>query len=241
MTKPTMRTRPPYLIPGLDLLKLVLVLGVGLTLFLARNVSLGGRVPTLQATAGMLTGARTTVSGMAAPGSIVNVYTGDTYIGTTTARADGSWNLTLPLLSAGQHQLTARSQELFYDVSSSPISVDVAAPAPIATAVPATTQVQAVATDAPQLATLPVIYAPAGGALLQQNELGAVSGTANFGNTITLYDWGNLIGETTVDRVGRWTLPLPALSVGQHRLQARAEGADGQSIDSAPIVVNVVE
>jgi hypothetical protein len=84
-----------------------------------------------------------------------------------------------------------------------------------------------------------VILTPLGGAVLPQNALGNVEGTANSGNTVAVFDGDVKIGEATTGPNGRWSLALPALSVGAHRLMAKATGGDGAEVASFPVQVNV--
>ena len=50
-----------------------------------------------------------TLNGFAVSGSLITIYDGATQLAQTTAAGDGSWSVTLPVLSAGAHTLTAVS------------------------------------------------------------------------------------------------------------------------------------
>ncbi len=62
--------------------------------------------PTIKLPASGQLAAGDTLTGSAAPGSVVQIYDGDTWLGSATAGADGTWRFTLPkTLRPGAHQV----------------------------------------------------------------------------------------------------------------------------------------
>ena len=90
-----------------------------------------------------------TLEGTGTPGSTVTVYDGDQVVGETVVAPDGTWEITLPPLALGAHNLVAKvcgavAQE---QAASAPVELTVAdgqivvatpAPSAAATAVPGT-------------------------------------------------------------------------------------------------------
>ena len=233
MFEGTKRTRAPYWIPPLDILKL-LGLFACLGLSLLRGCAGPTAAPlTLDAKAKQIVvGTRGEVFGTATKGSTVNLYQGDQYLGNTVARDDGTWNYALPALAAGTYAITARTDNSGIAV---PLSVEVMAAPPVAA-----TEAQKPAEQKLLPASAPVIVSPAGGTNLPLNNLGNVEGAANAGNLVALYEGDKKIGEATTGANGRWLVPLAGLAIGPHDLFAKATGGDGKEVASLPVHVNVV-
>ena len=68
-----------------------------------------------------------------------------------------------------------------------------------------------------------------------------LAGTAPPGSKVQVFDNDRLVTETVTRQDGKWSLPLSALSTGDHFLTTRAYGPDGALLgESAPAKVTVV-
>jgi len=79
----------------------------------------------------------------------------------------------------------------------------------------------------------PVFTAPAANAQLPANALGNAAGTARANQAIRLFDSNDAIGNVQADAGGHWSLPLPALTPGQHTLFARVIDGNGRVLASS--------
>ncbi len=136
-----------------------------------------------------------TVSGTGAAGYAIALYDGGTLIGSTTVGSNGTWSLKVNL-GVGVHTLTA-TQTLVAAVTSDPsggFSVTVMPPNPVA----------------PTIDSLP-------SATISSTV--TVTGKGVAGDSITLYDSGVVIGTTTIQADGTWSLTV-TLGLGSHQLRA---------------------
>ncbi len=149
------------------------------------------------------------LSGSATAGSIINVYNGDTLLGTTTVGSDGAWTFTLPNLTDDTYTLSVRVVDAAGNLS------------------PATEITFTVDTDVPPVATLQVfnndgttnVEVQAGGSTNDNTPL--LSGTAEAGSLVIIYDANQLaLGSTIALDDGTWSFQSPILSEGAHTLTA---------------------
>lgn len=160
-----------------------------------------------------------TLSGTAEAGATVRIYdTNNVLVGTTTANASGNWTVTTSTLGDGPHSLTAKATDAAGNISTSSqpfgFTVD--------TAIPVAPTLTSVTDDV------------AGGALgaltngqLTNDNLPTLTGTAEAGSTVSIYDGSTLLG-TTVATGGTWTFtPGTALADGSHTLTVTATDAGG--------------
>lgn len=69
-----------------------------------------------------------------------------------------------------------------------------------------------------------------------------ISGQAQPGDVLFIFDLGNLIGETTADREGQWSFELPqGLNAGEHVLEVVAQNAEGFRSNPVPVSILVNE
>lgn len=153
---------------------------------------------------------RPTFSGVAEAGAKVTIYDNGKAIGTVTAGSDGKWQFTPSSdLSEGAHSITSKTTDSAGNTGPASPSFTVI----IDTTPPATPGVLS-ASDRTGSSAIPILsgqYTHAGKPVL--------SGKGDPGDTITLYDKGVKIGETTVDAKGNWSFtPGKALSEGAHSL-----------------------
>ncbi|MGE5492851.1 MAG: Ig-like domain-containing protein, partial [Actinomycetota bacterium] len=173
-----------------------------------------------------------TVTGTAEAGSTVVLYDtdGTTMLGTATADGSGRWSITASALSAGIHTLTAKATDGAGNTSAASaglvVTIDTAAPgAPSAPDLIAASDSGASSSDDLTRITTPT-----------------VTGTAEAGSTVTLYDTDGttVLGSAAADGSGRWSITASALSAGVHTLTARAtDGAGNVSAASAGLAVTV--
>ncbi|MFJ3458459.1 BapA/Bap/LapF family large adhesin [Scandinavium goeteborgense] len=159
-----------------------------------------------------------TLTGTAEVGATVNIYDGTTLVGTTTADGLGNWIVTTSTLGDGPHTLTAKSTDAAGNVSPASagfgFTIDTAAPvAPV---------LQTVTDDV----TGGAVGVLTSGQLSNDNKP-TLTGTAETGSTVSIYDGTTLLG-TTVATGGTWSFtPGAALSDGSHTLTVTATDAGG--------------
>ncbi|KJM53223.1 Ig-like domain-containing protein, partial [Pluralibacter gergoviae] len=143
-----------------------------------------------------------TVSGRAEPGSTVTVYDGATELGHAVAGEDGSWRITLPTLEDGTYSgLTAVATDAAGNTGEAVVLPGFT----IDTVVPVITDV--VVTNDRTSAEVAV-----GGSL--NDNTPTVSGRAEPGSTVTVYDGANELGHTVAGEDGSWRITLPTLEDG---------------------------
>ncbi|BET41992.1 Ig-like domain-containing protein [Atlantibacter hermannii] len=173
-----------------------------------------------------------TISGKTEPGSSVVILDNGVAIGTVIADADGNWNFTPETaLDDGEHALTLTITDPSGNTSNSlPAGVII------------------VDTSAPAAATSLLITDDVGtktGALtsgsVTDDSKPTISGKAEKGSTITLYDGETAMGTTTADAEGNWSFtPETALGDGEHSITVKVnDGAGNTSAASDTIVFTV--
>jgi hypothetical protein len=164
------------------------------------------------------------LTGSAAAGSTITVYDGATTLGTATANSSGQWSYTLGQLGNGAHSLTATataSGVVSAKSAALAFTVDTAAPgapANLADAAISNGYVNAVHDTTSQ----------------------AVTGTAEAGATITVFDGATQLGTASANSSGQWTYIVGHLADGAHSLTATATDAAGNvSAKSAALAFTV--
>ena len=127
-----------------------------------------------------------TISGTAEANSTVSVYADGNLLGTTTANGSGNWTFTpgAPLADA-TYEFTATSTDAANNTSVDSNAVDVT----IDTVAPAA----------------PVVTSPVDGSSTNDNTP-TISGTAEANSTVDVYVDGNVVGTTTADGSGNWSM-----------------------------------
>ena len=161
-----------------------------------------------------------TVSGAGAePGSTVTLYDSDgtTVLGTTTADGAGAWTITSSALSNGVHTLTAKVTDGAGNTgaASTPLSVTIDTTAP---SVPG-----AIDLDSGSDTGL------SNSDNVTSDTTPTFNGTAEANSTVTLYDTDGttVLGTTTADGSGNWTITSSTLAGGSHTLTVKAKDAAG--------------
>ncbi|MCJ2131308.1 beta strand repeat-containing protein [Methylobacterium sp. E-045] len=143
--------------------------------------------------------------GIAYAGTIVTILDGAKVIGTTTVKADGRWSADIVLRGSGSHSLVAQ---------------DVDAIGTVGTSAAVTYILDKTAPVAPGLE----IGTPVKGSL----PTPALSGTAEAGSRVSLYDGTTLLATASADATGHYSFTgLSILSPGTHVLTTRAQDAAG--------------
>ncbi len=168
-----------------------------------------------------------TIDGAAEPGSTVRIYDGSTLLGTVVTDGGGHWNLpsTGPLAD-GPHVFTATATDGAGNTSapSNPLPVIIDTKAPL----PPTTPGYSNDTGVP------------GDGITGDNDL-TLTGTAEPGSRVWIYEGSTLIGSAPVDGAGKWTLPSTGiLPDGKHVFTVFAvDPAGNQSSGSNPLEVTI--
>ncbi|WP_341886823.1 Ig-like domain-containing protein [Variovorax sp. YR752] len=171
---------------------------------------------------------RPEIKGTGKVDSTIHVYDGEgegkTLLGTTLVGADGKWSFTPTAdLSQGEHKITATATDLSSNVSKpTPVvgfTVDTAAP------------------TAPTIVSAEDDVGAKQGALVNggvtDDPSPTLSGQAEAGSTVTVYDNGKLLGTAPVDAAGHWAYtPTTPLNEGTHSFTVTATDKAGNT--SAP-------
>ncbi|MBG0524111.1 Ig-like domain repeat protein [Enterobacter cloacae] len=163
---------------------------------------------------------RPQISGTAKAGSTVTIMDGSNVLGTTTAGADGTWSFTPSVdLGRGDHTFTATAKDPMGNESASSswtVTID---------------------TDAPVKPTIDAALDDVGsvqGNLANggttDDPTPTLSGKAEAGSTVKIYDQNGLLGEVTAKADGTWSFsPVAKLPEGEHRFHVTATDKAGNT------------
>ncbi|MCE9650505.1 MAG: hypothetical protein K8R18_12860 [Parvibaculum sp.] len=165
-----------------------------------------------------------TLTGTADAGATVTIFDGGTELGTVAAATDGSWTFTTASLADGQHGFTA--------IASNAQGASPASPATVVT-------VDTGAPDAPVIATFSNDTSVASDGVTSDTTL-TLSGTAEAGATVTVFDGATQLGTATANGGGAWSFDTAALGEGAHSFTASATDAAGNTgAASAALAVTI--
>lgn len=179
---------------------------------------------------------RPAITGSGEVGSTIKIYDGSnpTPLGTATVGSGGTWSFTPPTaLSSGSHNLTATATDPAGNVSAPSaifnVVVDLAAPG-----TPAITNIaDDVGTEKGDLTN----------DQSTDDTLPLISGTAEAGTTITIYDNGSIIGTVNASATdGTWNFTPPVgspLTNGNHAFTVTATDSAG-NVSSLSNTFNIV-
>ncbi len=190
---------------------------------------------------------RPTFSGIGEAGSTITVYDNGKSIGTTKVNADGSWSFTPSSpLGNGSHSITTTATDAAGHTSAPSAAV--------------TFVVDTVAPAAPVINTAVDDVGPVTGSLTNGSSTNdtrpQLSGTAEAGSTITIYDNGTAIGTAVVGSNGSWSFtPAITLNEGRHSFTTTATDAAGNvgpasgaftltvdtTLPGAPVITSVTD
>ncbi|AFP71271.1 BapA/Bap/LapF family large adhesin [Enterobacter kobei] len=169
--------------------------------------------------------------GTSEPFATVNIYEGTTLVGTGTADGTGNWSIVLnTTLATGAHSFTAQATDVAGNTSVSSASFSLT----IDTTPPALPVLTSILDDVGNAPT------PVTNGGLTNDAQPTLSGTAEAGSTVKIFDNGVQIGSVTATG-GAWSfIPSPALGNGSHNLTFTATDAAGNvSAPTAGYVINV--
>jgi len=177
--------------------------------------------------------ARPAISGISEAGATITIYDNGKQIGTTKADANGNWSFTPgTALANGNHTITTTATDAAGNTS---------APSTAATFI-----VDTVAPSAPVVTGITDDVAPNTGALSNgsstNDQRPTLSGTAEAGSTVTIYDNGIAIGTANANASGAWTFtPSVNLSEGSHQITTRATDVAGNQGAPSPSITLIVD
>jgi hypothetical protein len=167
-----------------------------------------------------------TITGTAEVGSTVRLFDGDTPLGFAVADENGNWSITATELAAGAHTLTATATDTAGNTS-----------------VASAELVVTVDTTAPAAPTITLDDSSNSGSdadLLTNDQTLTLTGTAEAGSTVEVFDGETSLGTAVADESGNWTLTTGALTEGDHSLTAVATDVAGNSsVASAALEVEI--
>jgi S-DNA-T family DNA segregation ATPase FtsK/SpoIIIE len=190
--------------------------------------------------------------GTSAPGAQIKLYDGSLLLGEARADSSGRWNFPLPTtLGAGGRTLRADALDAANRLTSASVAWTLVDPSAVAratetrpalppTSIPPTALPAAPAPPAlfaPTFGVLPGVFPPAnplkeapagikGAAYEAVNEL---AGTAGPFAKVRLFDGDRVIGDTTADAKGNWSIKIATpFALGPHAITAAA--VDGAAV-----------
>lgn len=161
------------------------------------------------------------LAGTAQAGGTVQIFDGATLIGTTGADANGAWSFATGTLADGSHVFTAKAADAAGNLSapSAALNVTTDTVAPIA----------------------PTIVS---GAPAASNSM-IISGTAEAGSSVKLYEGSSLLGTGVAGTNGAWNITTGSLTQGLHKFTGTATDVAGNlsalSNAFSPTVGTVIE
>ncbi|MCU6668731.1 Ig-like domain-containing protein [Enterobacteriaceae bacterium H4N4] len=182
-----------------------------------------------------------TFSGTSEPNATVQLFEGTTLLGTATANDSGAWSLTLTTpLSNAQHSITAVATDAAGNASDPSVAFSLT----VDTLPPAVPVLLAVTDDVGTVVQLT-------NGQLTNDARPTLTGTAEAGATVSIYDGATLLGTALVAANNSWTFtPTTALGNGPHTLTVTATDAVGNAsgattgftinVDATPPVAPVI-
>ncbi len=155
-----------------------------------------------------------TLAGTAKGGSTVDVFDGESKIGSAKANASGSWSFTTGQLSNATHSFTAKSTDSSGNTSPASSALSV--------------KIDTIAPDAPSIASFSPDNGTIGDGVTSATRL-TLSGSAEAGASVRIFDGTNQIGSATANASGSWRYQTAQLPAGAHSFTAQATDAAGNT------------
>ncbi|MBK5143719.1 Ig-like domain repeat protein [Budviciaceae bacterium BWR-B9] len=158
------------------------------------------------------------VIGITKANSIVKVYDGETLLGSTKADAKGDWSFTpATALKEGEHSITAKATDLAGNTSAATdafkFTIDTVAP------------------TKPTIESAEDNEGSITGTLhsgdFTDDSTPTLTGKAEKGSTVNVYDGTTLLGTTTANSEGVWTYTTDALTEAKHTFHVTSTDAAG--------------
>jgi hypothetical protein len=194
-----------------------------------------------------------TLQGSAEAGSVVKIYDGTTLFGVTTADATGSWTFATANSNAevpgvpDQDNYVAADGSVLDEASGSYVLADGvhsfkvtatdAAGNTSALSAALTVSIDATAPNAPAVVGFSPDSGVVGDGITNVNRV-VVTGTAEAGSTVQVYDGTALLGNATANGSGAWSFATATLADGVHAFTAKSADIAG-NISSASTTMNV--
>ncbi|QFZ83301.1 hypothetical protein GFK26_11270 [Variovorax paradoxus] len=202
----------------------------GVTVSISKLVDDQGAIKGTIAANGSTDDTRPEIQGTGKAGSTIKVYDGGVLLGQTEVKADGTWSFTPTTdLAEGAHAITATATDKAGNTSEPTSVVNFT----IDTLAPTAPSIDAVADD----------VGAKQGALVNgattDDPTPTLSGKAEAGSTVTVYDKGAKLGTAVADANGNWSYtPTTPLAEGEHTFTVTATDKAGNTgAPSAPFVV----
>ena len=166
-----------------------------------------------------------TLSGSAAPGDVVSILDNGNVIGTVKADGSGKWSFTPDTaLADGQHTFTVTATDAAGNARTSgtfPIVIDTAAPSPAE---------NIVIND-----NVGDKQGPVGPGDTTDDQSPTLSGEAEPGSVVDIYDNDEKIGSVIVDDEGKWSYtPDTPLAKGDHEITTTVTDPSGNTSEPSP-------
>ncbi|PJI47424.1 MAG: hypothetical protein CTR55_19790 [Pseudomonas sp.] len=163
---------------------------------------------------------RPEIQGTGKSGSTITVYDGEVELGTTTVDAKGNWSFTPTAdLAEGAHEIRATATDKSGNVSE-PAKFDFS----IDTTAPNKPSIDQVYDD------VGAIQGPIADGGVTDDSTPTISGKAEAGSIVTVYDNGEKLGSVTADKDGDWSYtPTTPLSEGAHEFIVDATDKAGNT------------
>ncbi|HGE6933470.1 TPA: Ig-like domain-containing protein, partial [Enterobacter cloacae] len=166
-----------------------------------------------------------TLSGSAAPGDVVSILDNGKVIGTVKADSSGKWSFTPDTaLADGQHTFTVTATDAAGNARTSgsfPIVIDTAAPSPAE---------NIVIND-----NVGDKQGPVGPGDTTDDQSPTLSGEAEPGSVVDIYDNDEKIGSVIVDDEGKWSYtPDKPLAKGDHEITTTVTDPSGNTSEPSP-------
>ncbi|MEH3580050.1 Ig-like domain-containing protein [Enterobacter cloacae] len=166
-----------------------------------------------------------TLSGSAAPGDVVSILDNGKVIGTVTADSNGKWAFTPDTaLADGKHTFTVTATDAAGNARTSgsfPIVIDTAAPSPAE---------NIVIND-----NVGDKQGPVGPGDTTDDQSPTLSGEAEPGSVVDIYDNDEKIGSVIVDDEGKWSYtPDTPLAKGDHEITTTVTDPSGNTSEPSP-------
>jgi len=142
------------------------------------------------------------LTGTAAAGNTIDVFDGSTEIGSAVANSNGAWTFATGALANGSHSFTSEAVDQSGQTSAHSTALNVS--------------VDTILPSAPSISSMSTV---------RNTDL--LSGTAEAGSAVKIYDGTTLLGQATANAHGVWDFNSGALSAGTHNFTATATDTAG--------------